>query len=76
MDCVAHQAPLSIGLLGCHLDQLACQFDPGIESASLASPALAREVLTTAPLGKPIIPSPVPSIFSSVQLLSLVQLFA
>ena len=57
---VAHQAPLSIGFLsqeywnGLPFLPPGDLPDPGIEPASLASPALAGVFFTTAPPGKPI----------------------
>ena len=56
---VAHQAPLSMGFSrqeywsGLSFPTPGNLPDPGIEPASLVSPALAGEFFTTAPSGKP-----------------------
>ena len=57
---VAHQAPLSMGFSrqeywsGLQFPTPGDLPNPGIKPMSLASPALAGECFTTAPLGKPI----------------------
>ena len=56
MDCIAHQAPLSMEILQARiLEWVGCHFpgvlpDPGIEPVS---PDLAGGFFTTVPLGKP-----------------------
>ena len=61
MDCVAHQAPLSMEFSrqeywsGLPFPTPGDHPDPGIESLSLASPALAGGFFTIAPLGSPYI---------------------
>ena len=58
MDCVAHQAPLSMGLsrqehwIGLPFLSSGELPDPGIKSMSLASPALAGGFFPIAPPGK------------------------
>ena len=59
---VTHQGPLSKGFprqeywSGVPFPSLGDLPDPGIEPGSLASPALAGELFTTEPPGKPDIP--------------------